>query len=65
MTTKERLHQLVDQLPEAAEGEVERLLERLTSTPPRPPTTEELGGQFPDLTGGMSTAEYLRKIRGG
>ena len=32
MTTKERLHQLVDQLPESAAAEAERLLESLTVT---------------------------------
>ena len=30
----------------------------------RLPTIRELKGSIPDLTGGLSTEEYLRKIRG-
>ena len=29
------------------------------------PTIEEIGGSDPDLLGGLSTAEYLREVRGG
>jgi hypothetical protein len=30
----------------------------------RLPTTEEMTGAYPDLTGGMTTAEYMESIRG-
>ena len=30
----------------------------------RLPTIRELKGSIPDLTGGLSTEEYMRKIRG-
>ena len=68
MTTKERLHQLVDQLPESEADKAARFLEELASgwapNPPLP-TIAELGGSIPDLTGDMATAEYLRMVRGG
>ena len=31
---------------------------------PTSPTIRELMGSIPDLTGGLSTEEYMRKIRG-
>ena len=68
MTTKERLHQLVDQLPESRTEAAARFLETLASDEPSTqalPKTAELGGSMPELTGNMSTAEYLRLVRGG
>lgn len=67
MTTKERLHELVDQLPDSETDRVAELLEELTAqrSSRTLPTTEELGGRFPDLIGDMTTEEYLRLIRGG
>lgn len=67
MTTKERLHELVEQLPDSETDKAARFLEELTEQPnsQRLPTTAELGGNVPDLTGEMTTAEYLRQVRGG
>ena len=68
MTTKERLHQLVDQLPESGTDKAARFLEELaTEAAPAGelPSIEDLGGSMPDLIGDMTTAEYLRMVRGG
>jgi hypothetical protein len=67
MTTKERLHQLIDQLPESETDRAFRFLEELAtvSRTPNLPTAAEMGGRFPDLTGDMTTAEYLKLVRGG
>ena len=29
------------------------------------PTIEEMSGRYPDLTGELSTAQFLREVRGG
>jgi hypothetical protein len=67
MTTKQRLHELVDQLPDSETEKIARFLQELANQPmaQQLPTTAQLGGSVPDLTGEMTTAEYLRHIRGG
>jgi len=67
MTTKERLHELVDRLPDSETDRAAQFLEELAAqqTTNDLPTAAELMGSIPDLTGELSTAEYLRLVRGG
>lgn len=55
----------INRLGRSADRELARRQKRKSRLPAEPPTISELGGSVPDLTGEMTTEEYLRQAQGG